>query len=78
MISAEVTRLEWIQYLLSPNDLELREKVKAIQIIPVPAFRFEMDGSDDPLTVDAEKLSCSTVQGRIKRRACKILLKDKL
>jgi len=78
MISGEVSRLEWIRFLVNPDDPHLRDNITAIQIIPVTAFRFKMDSADDPLTVDAEKLTCSTVQGKIKHNGCKILLKDNL
>jgi len=67
------SRLNMVAWLM-----DTARHADGVQIIPVSAFRFEMDAMNDPLTVDAEELHCTKVQGRIVKQGCQVLVKQKL
>jgi len=73
IVFANVVRLDLVRFLLDPCNFPV---LQGIHVIPIKAFRFEMESADDPLTVDAETLSCSVVQGRVVAKGWRILLKE--
>merc|ERR1719495_126439 len=65
MIATTKSRLNIVRCLLDTTSMS-QIRNSGVLIIPVSAFRFEIEKPGDPLTVDAEALHCTRVQqGRI-------------
>ncbi|XP_027204200.2 sphingosine kinase 1-like [Dermatophagoides pteronyssinus] len=74
-ISGSVSTCQAIEFLLALEDGS-HTKLPFVHFIPCKAFRLTPEGHNDIMTIDGEKIPCSTIQGEIMPKLVSILFRN--